>query len=132
MRARSNGRTRGYEKTRIPTGNKNRTDAEQKEKNNQETGKHSSREKMERPQMTNCELQMTNDFGTVDLTPELQNAYRLISQAAWTLQMTPAELCPILAEAPDTCPHCEAEKKERDDADRLDYYAINGITPKDK
>lgn len=60
--------------------------------------------------MKKC-LQIVNDYGVVDLTPELLAAYQLLADAAYELQMTVGELASDLQYAPTECPHClEVEK----------------------
>lgn len=55
-------------------------------------------------------LRLENDFGSVELSTELREAHRLISEAAWTLQMTTAEFVSVLDDAPDSCPCCDAQR----------------------
>ena len=50
-------------------------------------------------------LMLKTDFGKIEIDEELLHAVRVIQDAAYTLQITEAELLGILEETP-TCPHC--------------------------
>lgn len=51
------------------------------------------------------------DFGEVELTHQLINAVDLIQDAAWTLQLTPAEFISAFNAGIPKCPCCEAEEQ---------------------
>lgn len=57
-------------------------------------------------------LKIANDFGSVDLTPELRHCIAEVASAAAVLQMTIGEFAEILVEAPTECPCCVAEAAE--------------------
>ena len=52
------------------------------------------------------DLVLATDFGSVELTPELREAFYLLMDAAFTLQLSLGELAEILASAPEECPCC--------------------------
>jgi hypothetical protein len=53
------------------------------------------------------DLAIENDFGTVDITPDLIKAITLIQDAAWTLQMTSGEFMGCFADGIPECPECK-------------------------
>lgn len=64
-----------------------------------------------------------NDFGSVDLNDDMREAFALIEEAAFVLQMTPAEFVSILESSPAACPCCVAEAEAEAAGQILDNFA---------
>lgn len=52
------------------------------------------------------DVKIQNDYGTVTWTEKHEEAFRLLNEGAWTLQMTLSEFVEMLSESDRQCPKC--------------------------